>query len=147
MNFSFNLLLVLIITGLITSEIFSQNNASGKLIVTFIVLEYNKGKVKVALCNSSKNYDDHKSPYIGKDIPIENNKAVIEFDELPYGEYAIKAFHDEDENDDLNTNILGMPVEDYGFSNNARGVFGPPSWESAKFNLRNDKKVIEIILK
>jgi len=146
-NLIFRLFLILLTSGFIISESFSQNDNSGKLVVNFVGLQSNKGKVKVALCNSSTNYDDHKSPYIGRDIKIENNKAVIEFDQLPYGEYAIKAFHDEDENDDLNTNFLGIPTEDYGFSNNARGMFGPPSWEKAKLKLNSAKKVIEVILK
>lgn len=107
----------------------------------------NNGNVVVALCNSDANYKNHKSPFIGKQIPINNNTAVIEFEYLPFGEYAIKAFHDEDANDDLNTNFIGIPVEDYGFSNNARGMFGPPSWQDAKFELNDDDKVVEIEIK
>ncbi|MYE01735.1 MAG: DUF2141 domain-containing protein, partial [Alphaproteobacteria bacterium] len=45
---------------------------------------------------------------------------------LAPGEYAIAAFHDEDRDGDLDTNLLGMPTEGYGFSNEARGAFGPP---------------------
>lgn len=45
---------------------------------------------------------------------------------LPYGKYAIAVFHDENQNLKLDKSILGWPVEKYGFSNNARGVFGPP---------------------
>ena len=126
---------------------FAGGKTKGKLIVKFIGLKSNIGEVKVALCNSSKNYDDHKSPFIGKDILIENKKAVIEFDELPFGEYAVKAFHDEDNNDDLNTNLLGIPIEDYGFSNDARGMFGPPSWDDAKFSFGVEKQTIEIVIK
>lgn len=119
----------------------------GSLVVKFEGMSSNKGNVVVALCNSDANYKNHKSPFIGKQIPINNNTAIIEFEDLPFGEYAIKAFHDEDANDDLNTNFLGIPVEDYGFSNNARGMFGPPSWESAKFELTDESKKIEIIIK
>ena len=126
---------------------FAGDKTKGKLIVKFIGLKSNIGEVKVALCNSSKNYEDHKSPFIGKDILIENKKAVIEFDELPFGEYAVKAFHDEDNNDDLNTNLLGIPIEDYGFSNDARGMFGPPDWADAKFRFGVDKQTIEIVIK
>ena len=118
-----------------------------KLVVQLTGMTSNKGNVKIALCNSSTNYENHKSPFIGKTIPINNNIAVIIFEDLPEGEYAIKAFHDEDANDDLNTNFLGIPVEDYGFSNNARGMFGPPSWEDAKFRFNDDNKVIEIVIK
>ncbi len=54
---------------------------------------------------------------------------------LPPGEYAIAAFHDEDRDGDLNTNLLGMPTEGYGFSNDARGMFGPPGFDAAAFTI------------
>ena len=117
------------------------------LIVKFNGMISSNGNVKVALCNSDENYKNHKEPFIGKSVPINKNNAIIEFDDLPIGEYAIKAFHDEDANDDLNTNILGIPIEDYGFSNNARGMFGPPSWEDAKFILNDETKIVEIEIK
>ena len=119
----------------------------GKLIIKFNGMSSNNGYVKIALCNSDENYQNHKSPFIGKTIPINKNTAFVEINDLPFGEYAIKAFHDEDANDDLNTNFLGIPVEDYGFSNNARGMFGPPSWEDAKFIFADDSKIIEIVIK
>ena len=55
---------------------------------------------------------------------------------LPPGDYAIAAFHDEDRNGDLNTNLLGMPTEGYGFSNEARGTFGPPGFDAAAFTIK-----------
>jgi len=130
-------------------SIFSSDGAKkrGTLVVKFNGMSSDDGKVIIALCNSDANYKDHKSPFIGKSISINKNNAIIEFEDLPFGEYAIKAFHDEDANDDLNTNILGIPIEDYGFSNNARGMFGPPSWENAKFELNDNDKVIEIEIK
>ena len=120
---------------------------TGTLIVKFSGINSNNGNVVIALCNSDINYKNHKSPFIGKSIPIDKKTAVIKFDDLPFGDYAIKAFHDEDANDDLNTNILGIPVEDYGFSNNARGLFGPPSWEDAKFRLTEETRIVEIEIK
>ena len=133
----------------LSAAIFSSDGAKkrGNLIVKFNGLNSSEGNVIIALCNSDENYKNHKSPFIGKSVSIDKNTAIIEFDDLPFGEYAIKAFHDEDANNDLNTNILGIPVEDYGFSNNARGMFGPPSWEDAKFVLSNDVKTIEIVIK
>ena len=128
---------------------FSSDGAKkkGQLIIKFNGMSSNNGNVKIALCNSDANYKDHKSPFIGKSISINKNTATIEFEDLPFGEYAIKAFHDADANNDLNTNILGIPVEDYGFSNNARSLFGPPSWQDAKFILNDDGKVVEIEIK
>lgn len=47
------------------------------------------------------------------------------------GRYAIKAYADENGNAKLDTNLFGLPVERYGFSNNARGRMGPPSFDAA----------------
>ena len=57
---------------------------------------------------------------------------------LPSGEYAIRMFHDVNGNGELDTNIVGRPTEPYAFSNNARGMFGPPAWEDARFVLEGD---------
>lgn len=122
-------------------------SSKATLIVNFIGLKANEGNVKVALANSKKNYNNHKNPFIGLTIEIKDNSAVAIIDDIAYGEYAVKAFHDRDANDDLNTNFLGMPIEDYGFSNDARGVFGPPDWSKAKFKVDKDTLKIEVTIK
>ena len=55
--------------------------------------------------------------------------------DLPAGHYAIAVFHDKNGNQELDQNLVGMPSEPYGFSNNARGSFGPPSFEAAAIDL------------
>ncbi len=55
--------------------------------------------------------------------------------ELPEGNYAISVYHDENLDSKLNTNFLGAPSEDYGFSNNARRIFSAPSFQEALFKI------------
>ena len=74
---------------------------------------------------------------------IENGKAHVEFTELPFGEYAISAYHDEDTDQELDTNWLGIPKEGTGASNDAKGKMGPPKYEDAKFEFREDGQKIE----
>ena len=45
---------------------------------------------------------------------------------------------------ELDSNFLGIPTEDYGYSNNASSWFGPPSWEKAKFIFNKEELTIEI---
>ena len=45
--------------------------------------------------------------------------------ELPPGTYAIGIFHDANLNNRLDNYFFGVPREQYGFSNNARGFMGP----------------------
>ena len=55
--------------------------------------------------------------------------------ELPPGTYAIGIFHDANLNNRLDNYFFGVPREQYGFSNNARGFMGPPSFEDAAFSV------------
>lgn len=68
---------------------------------------------------------------------------TITAEDLPPGEYAIRIMHDVNGNDELDANFVGMPTEPYAFSNNARGMFGPATWEDARFVLEGE--VIQVI--
>lgn len=63
------------------------------------------------------------------------------FENLPSGEYAISLYHDENENNKLDTGWFGIPNEGYGCSNNAKGMMGPPKYEDAKFQLTSNKEM------
>jgi uncharacterized protein (DUF2141 family) len=73
--------------------------------------------------------------------------ALCVFRGIPEGVYGLSAFHDENENGKLDTNFLGMPTEDYCASRNARGTFGPPSFEDARFSYRGGTKRLEARMK
>ena len=55
--------------------------------------------------------------------------------EIPDGEYAIAFFIDANGNKKLDKNFLGIPKEQFGFSNNAMGTLSAPSFEQAKFRV------------
>ena len=57
--------------------------------------------------------------------------------DLPPGQYAVNAFHDENGNGELDTNLFGIPTEGYGFANDPRTTFGPPDFEDAAVNVRD----------
>jgi uncharacterized protein (DUF2141 family) len=65
----------------------------------------------------------------------------IELADLAPGAYALALIHDENANHKLDTNFLGIPKEGFGFSNNPRILFGPPSFEKASFELKEDQVV------
>ncbi len=54
---------------------------------------------------------------------------------LPPGTYAVAVYHDENGNGEFDQGFLGLPLEDYGFSNGATVFFGPPSFSEAAFEL------------
>lgn len=73
---------------------------------------------------------------------IRNNECLVIFENLKTGTYAVRYFHDENESGKLDTNLLGKPVEGYGFSNNVFAKFGPPSFDKWLFTLNEDKKIV-----
>ena len=103
------------------------------------------GVAKVAVINSKENYETEENLFKGFNFKIENNE-VIQTITLPFGEYAIKVFHDENSNDEMDTRMFGIPTERYGFSNNAKGAFGPPEYEDARFILNLPEQKISIKL-
>jgi uncharacterized protein (DUF2141 family) len=66
---------------------------------------------------------------------ISAGQARVEISDLPPGEYAVSVVHDENGNNTLDTNWVGIPKEGVGMSNNARGRMGPPKYRDAKFTL------------
>ena len=78
---------------------------------------------------------------VGGLIKLIKKGTFLETIELPNGKYAIGLYIDSNENEKLDSNLFGMPTEQIGFSNNVLGRFGPPSFESASFELKEYKKV------
>jgi uncharacterized protein (DUF2141 family) len=66
---------------------------------------------------------------------------MVIFKDIPKGEYAVSFVHDENDNKKMDTNFIGIPKEDFGCSNNATGVMGPPKYEDAKFQLTKNKTI------
>jgi uncharacterized protein (DUF2141 family) len=72
--------------------------------------------------------------------------ASAVFTGLRPGTYAVILFHDENENGRLDTNFWGVPIEPYGFSNDAQGSLGPPSFKKAAFTIAAEDKSIDVNL-
>jgi len=121
----------------------NQKNGTADLLIHITGFESAEGVAKVALVNSQQNYDSEEPPFMGFDFKI-INKEVRQTITVPLGEYAIKVYHDENTNDEMDTLMFGIPSEKYGFSNNARGTFGPPAFDDAKFAVTAAEQKIEI---
>ncbi len=78
-------------------------------------------------------------------IIVESTVDEVSFSvELPLDQpIAVAVFQDLDGNGSLSKNSFGIPSEPYGFSNNARGSFGPPAFSQATFKLQQDKQRTE----
>jgi len=66
-------------------------------------------------------------------IKVRDKQARCDFEDIPPGTYALAIVHDENMNGKLDTNVLGIPKEGYGFSNDAKALLGAPSFSAASF--------------
>jgi len=77
-------------------------------------------------------------------IKIRKTQARCDFEDVPPGTYALAVIHDENMNGKLETNWLGIPKEGYGFSNDAKGILGAPSFAAASF--RYDGRSLDLTM-
>ena len=87
------------------------------------------------------------------DEPVDAARELVHGDTITLtmtapkpGQYGIRLFHDIDGNGELNANVMGVPIEPFGFSNNAPPRFGPPSFGAAAFDIGEDGTVQTISL-
>ena len=106
-----------------------MSHAQNKLEIDINGLKSNSGKVMVALLDETGSSVDQKMASPDK------MSCQVSFGDLKSGTYAVRYFHDENENGELDTGIFGIPKEGYGFSNNARGMMGPPDLEEMLFRV------------
>lgn len=66
-------------------------------------------------------------------IKIRGKQASCDFQGIAPGTYALAVVHDENMNGKIDTNLLGVPTEGYGFSNDAKALLGAPSFSAARF--------------
>jgi uncharacterized protein (DUF2141 family) len=93
------------------------------------------GTVWYSLCSNKSEFEEERGGIVGSAL-MANGKMRAVLQGVPPGRYAIKLFVDKNKNDLLDQGVLGIPKEPYGFSNDAMGMFGPPSFDDAGFDLR-----------
>ncbi len=116
---------------LVTGCLFAQT--PGQLSITIHNIYPVKGDIYIAIYDNDDDYMDIEKVAFRAIAPIESEVQTIILNDIPAGEYAVSVFQDIDENGELNTNAIGIPSEPFGFSNDARGRFGPPKFKNAKF--------------
>lgn len=115
----------------------SSAAAEERLVLNVIEFKtQNRNDDGVVRCGLFKEAGWLKDAFRHSIVKINKTTALCVFKEVPAGVYGISAFHDEDNNGKLNTNLVGYPVEQYCASNNARNMFSAPSWKDAKFTYK-----------
>lgn len=102
-----------------------------------------KGSLFIGLYNKPAGFGSDNA-YRGVSYEISGTEMWVTFDSIHKGSFAVAIIHDENNNRKLDQGEMGIPTEGYGFSNDARGLFGPPDYRLAMFYVNgvNDKTII-----
>ena len=134
-------------TQIVAQESASTASAEGpKDLVRFTVsgIANDKGTLRCGLFPEDS--------WLGKSVlsanaAIEDGRAVCEFQDVPAGTYGISSYHDKNDNGKMDLGFMRIPKEDYAASNNARGSFGPPKFEDARFDYESGLLELEAEIK
>lgn len=111
-------------------------NSQSSLEIEIINLKSNKGDVAIEFL------DQNKKALKQIEVKIVDKKSTLVINDIKDGKYAIQFFHDENSNNELDKNLIGIPKEGFGFSNDGLGKFGPKDFEEWLFTISGDTKVI-----
>ncbi len=113
--------------------LFSCAAGAADLTVRITDIKSSHGKIMVAVYDSPGGF--LRSPVQTAQVAAAPGSVDVVIKDLPAGGYGIALYHDANDNGKMDRNSMGIPLEDYAFSNNALGEMGPPSFDQVKLAL------------
>lgn len=93
------------------------------------------GVLRLGVYDAAHYPDDNSKPVASADVPAVAGETVITLHGIAPGVYAIQTFQDVNANDKMDTSWLGLPLEPFGFSRDAKPFLSKPSFDEVKFTL------------
>lgn len=125
-------LLAAVSTGLLAAPL----AAASDLTITVEGIAQTQGTIMLGLFDEATYKSE--GAVNGANLTVESDRVSVTFEGLEPGEYAVRLYHDLNDDGEMNTNPFGMPTEPFAFSNDAKGRFGPAKWDDAKFTVGAD---------
>ena len=96
------------------------------------------GNINIALYNTDSSFLNTESAFYSMSVNATEGTTTLVLSDIPKGTYAIALYHDEDANNELKTNWLGIPKEKVAFSKAKMKTFGPPKYKECSFEVAKD---------
>lgn len=126
--------MIKLVAYLMLTILIHANSRAQSLRIDVSNIRQGKGEIKLALFNKAEGFpfESIQAYKLLKSDP-KDGKVNFIIDSLTQGRYAIALFHDTNNDGVLNLNVLGIPKEGYGVSNNAYNMFSAPKYTDASF--------------
>lgn len=119
---------------------------TGNIKVTIPSLKESKGQVILNLYNKEDSFLEDEKQFKKASFSAKQTGGIFSFANIPEGDYVIIAYWDINGNGELDTNFIGIPKEEVGFSNNVSGSFGAPKFKDASFKVSKDSTAEMVII-
>lgn len=126
----------------LATAIISMPAWAADLTVSIGSITSSDGKLMINLVRSEEEMKDGSDALASVMIQPRTEGVSLTLHDVPAGTYGIQMFHDENGNNELDANMIGIPKEPWAFSNNAAGRFGPPKWADIKFEISDEDKTV-----
>lgn len=131
-------IILLLIIAASSLPVFSQ---LGKISIEIANIRSEKGLIRLALYDHKDQFPNDPSRFYDFEKTFKQDGSMyLELVDIPQGIYVISVLDDEDENDKMKFNLLRMPREGYGFSNNIKPRHKSPPYEECSFQI--DKEIV-----
>lgn len=124
---------------IISPFILAQNSHSLTLNISNI--KSKKGFLEIGIFNKEKGFLKEGNQFLRKKVKVSDFNTKVIFNNLPKGKYAIAVYHDANGNNICDTNLIGIPTEAYGFSNNFKPKLSAPKFNETKFMIDSNKDI------
>ncbi len=142
-------LLVCAALALVASPTEAQERTGGTIRVHIIGARSIDGNVGCALFSGGNGFPGEMRHAVQKVVGRfgHNHTATCLFENVPRGRYAVSLGHDENGNGELDKNVVGLPTEGWGVSNDAPARLAPPRYDEAAFDFGGNRKLIVVTLR
>lgn len=108
-----------------------------------------KGNLMIGMFNDATSFGEQGKQAKELVVKVTSKSQLVDVSSLVKGnsKVALAVYHDANENEKMDKNWFGVPTEYYGFSNNARGTFGPPPFKDAQLVISPNSNYWRIELK
>lgn len=115
------------------------------LIIEVEGLENRNGNINLTLFDNEAGFPDDIDKALRKvSKPLKPGRVVIEIRDLEPGTYGFALLHDEDRNNKMNKNMLGIPREGFAFSTNFKPRISGPDFSDVSFRVPSGETRITI---
>ena len=135
------LLCLVYLSSIGTDSVIYSNTETTKVKVIVSGIKEPSGEVRLGVYDKEDGFLEIDAVISSSILKVDGNTVVTEFELDATKEYAVAVYHDKNLNKKFDFNILGLPKEKYGFSNNPNIWFRKPTFKECKFEISSDKTI------